>query len=122
MTSVGKQKNLTFSLAARLEGIPAYDAIGGQVAYRRPGYVYAIEPGVTYRIGQHTISLFVPNNVYRNRIKSAADIADQNLQNSKITDATKYVSVQGDAAFADYSISLGYSFRIVKEPKKYVKL
>jgi hypothetical protein len=104
-------------LAGRLEGIPAYDAFGGQVAYRRPGYVIAIEPGVTYRSGQHTFTLFVPNNIVRNRIQSAADIASENLQNSVITDPTKYVHVQGDAAFADYSINLGYSFRIGKKMK-----
>jgi hypothetical protein len=117
MTAVGKEKNLAFSLAGRFEGIPAYDAFGGQVAYRRPGYVVAVEPGVTYRRGQHTFSLFVPYNFIKNRIQSAADIADQNLQNSKITDPSKYVHVQGDAAFADYSISLGYSFRIAKSAK-----
>jgi hypothetical protein len=117
MTAVGHQKKLAFSLAGRIEGIPAYDAIGGQVAYRRPGYVIAIEPGVTYRTGQHTFTLFVPNNIVRNRIQSAADIASENLQNSKITDPSKFVHVQGDAAFADYSISLGYTFRISKAGK-----
>jgi hypothetical protein len=117
MMPVGKKQNLTFSLAGRLEGIPAYDAIGGQVAYRRPGYVIAIEPGLTYRSGQHTFTLFVPKNIVRNRIQSAADIASENLQNSVITDPAKYVHVQGDAAFADYSINLGYSFRIGKKMK-----
>ena len=117
MMPIGKKQNLTFSLAGRLEGIPAYDAFGGQVAYRRPGYVIAIEPGVTYRSGQHTFTLFVPNNIVRNRIQSAADIASENLQNSVITDPAKYVHVQGDAAFADYSINLGYSFRIGKKMK-----
>ena len=117
MTAVGKSKKLTLSLAGRVEGIPAYDAFGGQVAYRRPGYVVAIESGVSYRTGQHSFSLFVPYNFIRNRIQSAADIADQNLQNSKINDPLKYVHVQDDAAFADYSISLGYSYRIVKKKK-----
>ena len=54
LTSVLKEKNLTLSLAGRIEGIPAYDAFGGQVAYRRPGYVIAIEPGVSYRTGRST--------------------------------------------------------------------
>ncbi|MEO6549867.1 MAG: hypothetical protein ABIN94_17830 [Ferruginibacter sp.] len=117
MTSVLKSKNLTFSLAARMEGIPAYDVIGGQVAYRRPGYVVAIEPGVSYQKGQHSFSLFVPYNFIKNRIQSAADKADQNLQNSKISDINKLVHVQGDAAFADYSINLSYSYRIAKKSK-----
>jgi len=117
MTGVGKSKKLTVSLAGRLEGIPAYDAFGGQVAYRRPGYVVAIESGLSYRTGQHSISLFVPYNFIKNRIQSAADIADQKLQNSKIDDPLKQVHVQGDAAFADYSISLGYSYRFAKKMK-----
>jgi len=117
MTSVLKSKSLTLSLAARMEGIPAYDVLGGQVAYRRPGYVVAIESGVSYHTGSHTFSLFVPYNFIKNRIQSAADKADQNLQNSKITDVSKFVHVQGDAAFADYSISLGYAYRINKKSK-----
>jgi hypothetical protein len=117
MTSVLKSKNLTFSLAGRLEGIPANDVFGGKVAYRRPGYVVAIESGVSYRTGQHSFSLFVPYNIVRDRIQSAADIAEQNLKNSVITDKTKLVHEQGDAAFADYSINLSYSFRIPKKNK-----
>lgn len=114
MTSVLKSKNLTLSLAARAEGIPAYDAFGGQVAYRRPGYVVAVEPGVSYRTGKHSVSLFVPINFIRNRIQSAADIARQNLENSVITDESQKVHRQGDAAFADYSISINYSYRLGK--------
>ncbi|MEO6734137.1 MAG: hypothetical protein ABIN01_23145 [Ferruginibacter sp.] len=117
MTAVGKAQKLTVSLAGRIEGIPAYDVLGGQVAYRRPGYVVAVEPGVSYRTGQHSVSLFVPYNVVKDRIQSAADIATQNLRNANVTDAAKMVHVQGDAAFADYSISLGYSYRFVKKGK-----
>ncbi len=112
MTAVGKEKNINLSLAGRWEGIPAYDAFGGQVAYRRPGYVVAVEAGVSVKAGNSTFSLFVPYNFIKNRIQSAADIASQNLQNATITDAAKLVHVQGDAAFADYSISLGYNYRI----------
>ncbi len=117
MTAFGQQKNIAVSLAGRFEGIPAFDAFGGQVAYRRPGYNVSIEPGITYRKGQHTFNIFVPFNLYRNRIQSAADIADENLQNASITDPAKKVHVIGDAAFADYSISIGYSFRISKSMK-----
>ena len=112
MIPVDKAKKLTASLAYRWEGIPAFDVIGGQVAYRRPGYVMAIEPGLSFRTEQHTLSLFVPYNICRNRIQSAADLASQNLQNSVIADKSQQVRVQGDAAFADYSINIGYSFRI----------
>ncbi|MDI1305905.1 MAG: hypothetical protein PSX42_13840 [bacterium] len=111
MAAVDKKENFTVSLAGRFEGIPAYDAFGGQVAYRRPGYVIAVEYGFSYRIGKHGFSLYIPYNVVKNRIQSAADIASQDLQNSVITDPSKYVHVQGDAAFADYSINVGYSYR-----------
>lgn len=111
MAAVDKKENFTVSLAGRFEGIPAYDALGGQVAYRRPGYVIAVEYGFSYRLGKHGFSLFIPYNVVKNRIQSAADIASQKLQNAVITDASKYVHVQGDAAFADYSINAGYSYR-----------
>jgi hypothetical protein len=111
MAAIDKKENFTVSLAGRFEGIPAYDAFGGQVAYRRPGYVIAVEYGFSYRIGKHGFSLYIPYNVVKNRIQSAADIADQNLQNSVITDPSKYVHIQGDAAFADYSINVGYSYR-----------
>jgi len=114
MTSVLKSKNLTLSLAGRFEGIPVYDVFGGQAAYRRPGYVVAVEPGVTYRQGKHSFSVFVPYNFIKNRTQSAADIANQNLQNSVITDESQKVHVQGDAAFADYSISFNYGYRIGK--------
>ena len=117
MTSLLKSKKLTVSLAGRIEGIPAYDVLGGQVAYRRPGYVVAIEPGLSYRAGQHSISLFVPYNVVKDRIQSAEDIASQNLKNANVTDVNKMAHVQGDAAFADYSISLGYAYRFVKKGK-----
>jgi hypothetical protein len=111
MTTVDKKNNLSVSLAGRIEGIPAYDAIGGQVAYRRPGYVIAVESGISYRKGKHGITLFVPYNIVRNRIQSAANIADQKIQNARIANPANYVHVQGDAAFADYSINLGYTYR-----------
>ena len=117
MAAVGKAQKLAFSLAGRFEGIPAYDAFGGQVAYRRPGYVIAIEPGITYRTGNSSFSLFVPYNIVKNRIQSAADKAKQDMQNSKITDPANRVHVQGDAAFADYSISVGYSYTFAKKKK-----
>jgi hypothetical protein len=106
--------NLVVSVAGRFEGIPAYDVFGGQQAYRRPGYVVAVEGGVSYRAGKHSFGLFVPVNFVRNRIQSAADIASQKLQNSVITTESEKVHVQGDAAFADYSININYSYRLGK--------
>lgn len=116
MGSLLKSQNLVLSAAYRFEGIPAYDAFGGQSAYRRPGYVMAIEYGASYRSGKHSFGLFIPFNFVRNRIQSAADIASQNLQNAyaESKNETDKVHVQGDAAFADYSINLNYSYRLGK--------
>ncbi len=116
MASVTKSRNVTLSLAGRVEGIPAYDKFGGQVAYRRPGYVVAVESGITYRMGKHSVSLFIPYNFIKNRIQSAADIAQTVINNTNtLADPVKYPAkpkVNGDAAFADYSISLNYSYRL----------
>lgn len=118
MASVLKSKNLTLSLAVRAEGIPAYDKFGGQVAYRRPGYVVAVEPGVSYRIGKHSLSVFIPKNFIRNRIQSASDIAKTVTNDANtLADPIKYPAQEpahGDAAFADYSISINYNYRIGK--------
>jgi hypothetical protein len=109
-----KQKNLTLSAAGRFEGIPAYDALGGQVAYRRPGYVIAFESGLSYRHGNHLLGLFIPYNFVKNRIQSAADIESQRIQNEAIADESEKVHVQGDAAFADYSVNISYTYRLGK--------
>jgi len=54
------QKSREFDLVPgqrELKVFPAYDKFGGQVAYRRPGYVYAVESGVSYRNGASTASV-----------------------------------------------------------------
>lgn len=112
--SIGKEKNLTLSAGGRVEGIPAYDAFGGQEAYRRPGYVVAVEPSVSYKLGKHSFSLIVPYNYYKKRIQSAADEERTKLENSVITEESKKVRHNGDAAFADYSINFIYSYRLGK--------
>jgi hypothetical protein len=118
MVSVFNSKALTLSLAERVEGIPAYDKFGGQVAYRRPGYVVAVEPGIAYRKGKHSISLFVPYNYFKKRIRSASDIASSVTYDANtLVDPVKYPAkkwANGDAAFADYSINVSYSYRIGK--------
>jgi hypothetical protein len=116
MAGIGMHKAFTASLAYRVEGIPAYDKFGGQVAYRRPGYVMAIESGITYRKGKQSLSLFIPYNFVKNRIQSAADIYNTTKNDAAtIADPVKNPKkepVHGDAAFADYSINIAYTYRI----------
>lgn len=96
-------RSLQLSLGARIEGIPVYDLIGGSGDFRRPGYIWSIEPGLVYQL--HHVQLFatVPVALVRNRTQSVTD-----KENSRLRDTF----VQGDAAFADYSINFGVSFKL----------
>lgn len=88
---------LAVMLGGRVEGVPAYDAFGGSKGFRRPGYIVSVEPGLAYMQGKFSAALTVPYALYRNRIKSYADQLDP-------------LGVRhGDAAFADYLISLNVS-------------
>jgi hypothetical protein len=91
---VPKKRNWTVSLFGRIEGVPARDLLGKSDGFRRPGYAISIEPGVIYRRARDVWSLSVPIAVKRNRVRSVPDIQDGR---------------HGDAAFADYLITLGYS-------------
>lgn len=87
-------KGFGMSLGGRMEGVPVEDLIGDSDGFRRPGYALSIEPGLSYSRGAHTFALSVPVAVHRNRQRSVPD----RLVPGRI----------GDAAFADYFISLGY--------------
>ncbi|MES2830352.1 MAG: hypothetical protein V4687_19480 [Bacteroidota bacterium] len=93
---------LVASAGARIEGIPVRDVIGKSGDFRRPGYVVSVEPALTYQLGKVSLYTTVPIALYRKRTQSITDRAS--------TTATNFV--QGDAAFADYSVNLGISFRL----------
>jgi hypothetical protein len=93
---------LQFTLGGRYEGIPVEDVIGKSDGFRRPGYIISVEPGVAYFTGQHTFGLNVPVALARNRTQSVLD--------KKRTEATGTYQ-HGDAAFADYLVSLSYAYR-----------
>jgi hypothetical protein len=95
-------KNFGFSAGARIDGIPVYDVIGESNGFRRPGYTVAIEPGVSYTTGKVNYYLNVPFAIQRNRTQSVTD-----KERSRETGTM----VRGDAAFADYVINFGASFR-----------
>jgi hypothetical protein len=84
-------------LGGRVEGVPAIDAFGGSSGFRRPGYIVSVEPGLAYMRNKTSIAATVPVAIYRNRIKSYSDRLDPLGQR------------QGDAAFADYLISINVS-------------
>jgi hypothetical protein len=84
---------LSLSLGGRIEGVPGNDAFGGSRGSRRPGFVVAVEPGVTFTKGRLTGTLTIPVAVHRNR-------------------TTTFGSLRaGDAAFADFSINSSITLR-----------
>ncbi|WP_067037219.1 protein involved in meta-pathway of phenol degradation [Allomuricauda sp. CP2A] len=98
------------SLGARYEGVPVKDLIGGNEGFRRPGNVLSIDPGIAFIKDNFSINLNVPFAVRRERPQSVTD---------KQTEEATGNPRQGDAAFADYLINVGVSFRI---PSKKVKV
>ncbi|HEY0899509.1 MAG TPA: hypothetical protein VGD90_09245 [Sphingobacteriaceae bacterium] len=94
-----KLQPLSLSAGGRIEGIPVYDLIGGSDGFRRPGYVVSAEPALSYKFKRLNFFAAVPVALYRDRTQSVTD-----KQNSLTTGT----HVQGDAAFADYSVNLGF--------------
>ncbi|MCC6723834.1 MAG: hypothetical protein IT258_04950 [Saprospiraceae bacterium] len=93
---------LAMNLGGRVEGVASEDLIGGKGGYRRPGYVISVEPGLSWSHENLNLSLNVPIAMYRNRTKSVSDKA--------ITAATG-TDTHGDAAFANYLISVSMAYR-----------
>ena len=97
--SIIPKAGLSLTLGGRAEGLPAIDAIGKSEGSRRPGYIISAEPGLVLQKGKHTFTGTVPYALVRNRIKSWSDRQDPA--------GLKH----GDAAFADYLLNFGYSYR-----------
>ncbi len=98
-------KGLVLSLGIRAEGVPAKDLIGGNLGWRRPGYIISAEPGLSWQTGNLGVNLSVPYSLYRNRIKNVGDLSDPTGK------------ANGDAAFADYLVNLGVTYRFAKKHK-----
>ena len=101
--AIGEKFSAT--LGGRLEGIPVEDLIGQSDGFRRPGYIVSAEPGLGYSSGSHFINLNVPVALYRNRTQSLTD---------KETQASTGTPRHGDAAFADYLVSITYAYQLSK--------
>lgn len=94
--------NITFSGGVRVEGLPSKDLIGGSRGFRRPGYIISAEPTITWVTKKVSFNIAVPVALKRNRTQSNSD-------KRQTIDLGTYK--QGDAAFADYSINLGFTVR-----------
>ena len=95
--------HFNFSGGVRWEALPSKDLIGGSKGFRRPGYIMSAEPAVTFVAKKISLNLAVPFALVRNRTQSDAD-----KRQTADTGAFK----QGDAAFADYLISAGLTFKL----------
>lgn len=96
-------KKFTFSGGIRIEGLPSGDLIGGDRGFRRPGYIISGEPSVTYVRKKASFNLAVPFALKRNRTQSNSD---------KRRTVDTGIHQQGDAAFADYLINVGLTFKL----------
>ena len=95
-------KHFDFSLGFRDDCLPVHDLIGGSDGFRRPGYILAAEPGITYRFKNIAIYGLCPIAIIRDRTQSVPDIR---------TTAITGVYTHGDAAFADYVVNVGVTVK-----------
>ncbi len=86
----------------RYECLPVKDLIGGNDGFRRPGYVLSVEPGLSYTRPKFQVNVDVPIALVRNRTQSVPD-----MQTEAMTGEPRH----GDAAFADYLVSVGVTYR-----------
>lgn len=100
--NVSRKWGVNLFIGGRLEGIPAYDLIGTNEGFRRPGYVESLEPGLDWMHGRHDVNISVPIAMFRNRTQSYTDKERSTPTNQVI----------GDAAFSDYVINLSWSVRL----------
>lgn len=96
---------ISASLGARFDAVPVKDLIGGNEGFRRPGNVLSLEPGIAYIHQNFTLNLNVPLALRRDRPQSVTD---------RQTEISTGTPRNGDAAFADYLINFGISYRFPK--------
>lgn len=94
--AVPKVRGLFVSFGGRMEGVPVRDAIGRSDGFRRPGYAISADPGFMYSRWGSVWSVSIPVAIERNRKRSVPDYRN---------------GIHGDAAFADYSVIVGFSRR-----------
>ena len=91
-----------FSLGVRDDCVPVRDLIGGSDGFRRPGWVFSMEPGINWAFKNVALYAFVPIAIIRDRTQSVPDIRQTELTG---------VYTHGDAAFADYVVNVGVTFK-----------
>lgn len=95
--------SISSSLGSRFDCVPVKDLIGGNNGFRRPGNVFSIDPGLSLNQNNFSFNLNIPFAVRRERPQSITDI-----QTEQLTGSPRH----GDAAFADYVINFGITYRM----------
>jgi hypothetical protein len=96
---VRRVSGLSWTIGPRWEGVPAYNLIGEDLGFRRPGFAISIQPGFQYARSGNMFGFSVGKAIYRDRTRSVPDILS---------------GTHGDAAFADYVWLASYSYRFHK--------
>jgi hypothetical protein len=91
-------RGVALSLGIRGEGVPVRDLLGDSDGFRRPGFIFSLDPGLMIDIKRTTLSVNGPWALYRDRPPSVPEI--------------QYNITNGDAFFADYTViaSLSHHF------------
>ena len=91
---LSRERGLSASVGARIDGIPRRDLIGGgDNGFRRPGYTLYLDPGVSYAVGKGTVTVSVPVKL------------TQDFKPDLVTTHPK----GGD--LAEYLVFVGYTYR-----------
>ncbi|MBT1702011.1 transporter [Chryseosolibacter indicus] len=96
---------LSAGVAGRVEGIPVEDLIGDSDGFRRPGYILSVEPNLLLTHKTHSFAVNFPIALIRNRTQSLTD-----KQTQAITGQPRH----GDAAFADWLLSVTYAYKFTR--------
>lgn len=102
-TQVGITRNISASIAWRMEGVPRYDLIGQSKGFRRPGVEMYWEPGVTFVTGRHAVSFNLPVGYYFNRFPNP------------------YTGNPGDSTFPEYVSIATYTMRFAGKSMKHTQ-
>lgn len=71
-----KIRGLVLSIGGRINGVTVKDVFGGGDLYwRRPGYEFYVEPGLSWTHGKNMTSVSVPIRAYQNKLDSLLDIS-----------------------------------------------
>ena len=92
---VPKVRGLALSAGIRGEGVPVRDLLGDSNGFRRPGFILSFDPGFMFNYKRDTLSVSGPWALYRDRPPSVPEI--------------QYSITNGDAFFADYTITINLS-------------